>query len=150
MGWFILCFMHYIFDSIMCSSTMILCNADNPSVMVTRLILESKRVQELFAATIPTARRTGTCRADLHTSNDMESLCFRFIVRGYTRLILKDRYQLYLNNALGCRSGAALRTELSVISKLNSQASVLVKPSTTISPHQPAVTLLRMLQRSQR
>ena len=59
--------------------------------------------------------------------------------------MLKDRYQSFLNNALGCRTGAALRTELGVISKIQeqskeSQRESIVAPESIAVPTQTSLT----------
>ena len=53
----------------------------------------------------------------LHTDSTLHDECFRFLVRVYVRTMLKNRYNLVLSNAAGCKEGAPTQTELRTASK---------------------------------
>jgi len=89
---------------------------------VTALILKSTKIALLYRACI---HKFITADSPLYEASmqpfdqpsNALSLLLHFITLGYMRVMLKDRYRVRLNNALGCNKGGSIRTELQVSSK---------------------------------
>jgi hypothetical protein len=108
---------------------------------ISDLLMNSKRLRKLFSSCFDFAHEEDVERYHSDTSwpkGSVHASILEFIIQGYLRVQLKDRYHSRLQSSLGCKSGSSILTTLQVQSSRNVTQSSSAPSQSSSAPTAPS------------